>query len=315
MLRLIPAIMVVLLTNSAFSQQQADIIRLDVPQDGQLYLESLLSSECRSIVGEENRVDNLSVQVNSLGEYRFNASSVQTESTRVSLSIHVNEWRRLHPDSFVPGPVNGVLGAVGLADARTIFLIVEEGKLGPELIASWNRRKDDGSDHRVVVASCTLHDSNSGIERWEFKGIGFDWYMRAAARIWYEIDDSDPTRTKWQLYDRYIRARSTLVASLARATERISLCITPELEYALVIQFEAVIKPDSVRRAVDRFIGNGENWNTDEQWAWRLLPSITLDHAELRPEIRVGIVDSKPAIVLAIRPEHSMAVADALNHK
>ncbi|PHQ82948.1 MAG: hypothetical protein COB69_00015 [Phycisphaera sp.] len=235
--------------------------------------------------------------------------AAKTDDAPVTLAVNVNAWRRASPDDFVPGPMNAVLGALGLADARTIRIVVQDGELG----AKWERRKDDGAQQRVVVAKLEPTSSAKDPERWVLQGVGLDWCIRAASRITIELDDDESSATSWQRYDLYIRARSTLVRSLARATERISLCVTEDLEYAIVVEFERVIKPGSLRRAVDRLVAKNGIWDSQEEWVSRELPRITVRGAEFVPAVRVGRVGEKAVVVVAMSEADAQAVADSLS--
>ena len=310
MTRLLTGLAFLLASYSAQAQQPAQIVSLSLDEHAETYFESLASEVGCGIWNIGIARGDLAILLDRSARYSFVEGDAKRADVPVTLAVDVNAWRRAGPDDFEPGPMNAVLGAVGLADARTIRLIVKDGT---DLLAMWDRRKDDGIERHAVVARLDPSRSDSTHERWVLQGVGLDWCIRAASRITIELNDDESTETSWQRYGRYIRARSTLVSSLSRATERLSLCVTEGLRYAFVLEFDRSIKLGSLQRAADRLVVENGSWESQGQWISRVMPRVRVRGVELAPAVCIGRVGEKSIVVAALSTEDAHAVVESLS--
>ena len=312
---MIRLVLVLLLAASAFvaqSQDVVEIIRVERPLQAQTSLEGALGELAELVWLDESPQDTLVIRASAGSGYTYESEASAEGDHTEAVSIDVNTWRSLRPDDFVPGPANGVLGAVGLADARSITLSFEGDAVEREFVVQWDRRKDDGVLQRHTVANVVQRDSDSDLEVWELQEISLDWCLRAVARIGIELTDSDTDISSWQRYDRYTRARSSLIRSLSRATTRIAVGVTTDGQIAGIVEFDSAIKPHSVQRAVDRLVLVGDEWLIEEGFKNRTLPGWSFREQRVVPFVCVGQSDEGVVVVIATSVEGAGAVLSSM---
>ncbi len=176
---------------------------------------------------------------------------------QISIEIDVNAWRGVVPDAFEPGPMNAILGVVGIADARAIVLSIDKG--GRSLTASWDRRREDPATAPMydrVLASRNEQGSEL-CEVWRFDGLGLGMFITGAYRSGLALEPGQRAPSDWAMWDFWLRARSSLLRSLDSSTVRAELAITADLRSALVFRFDPAVKPESLERAASRIVPDG----------------------------------------------------------
>lgn len=314
MLRVSIAIVFVLASGLSQARQAVEILSITLSNDEEFRLGHVILEECSELAGASQKSSSLTVRVDPEGRYFSEQKSRDQAVLESSMYIDLNAWRRTHPDAFMPGPLNGLFGALGLADARSITTSIDAEQDDRSLVIEWDRRKDDGVTQRVEFAKL-IESSADSIEWWDVHGVGLEWCVRAVARIGFEISEPDPAASKHQRFDRYTRARSTLIRSLARAEQGMSLCITEEHDLAAVIEFESVIKTGSIQKALDRLLVDDAKWLLDGEWSVRQVPALVVGAAEFAPELVVGQVGSTPVLIASLRQGQAQAVAGAMQSK
>ncbi|RNC81511.1 MAG: hypothetical protein ED559_06885 [Phycisphaera sp.] len=224
------------------------------------------------------------------------------------IEFDLNTWRSAAPDDFVPGPMNDILGAVGLADARTLGVFI----LGDELRILWDRRMRAEGKQVFVIAS-RQSAVGIGYEEWILAGVKPGRIVRALARMWFAIDQSDHSVSSWAGFDRYARSRSSLLASVDRACDSVSLVVTGDGVLGLVIEFERGVKLESLARAVDHVVPTEPVWTETAKRNHRVLGAVLIRGTEYEPAAVVGHVSEKPAVVLGLRAEDAIRVYGSLS--
>lgn len=314
MLRVLFAIVMILASGYSHALQPVEVLSITLSNDEEFRLGHVILEECSELTGASQNSLSLTVKVDPEGRYFTEQTSRDQAVLESSMYIDLNAWRRTHPDVFEPGPLNGLFGALGLADARSITTSIDAERDDRSLVIEWDRRKDDGVTQRVEFAKLSESSADS-IEWWDVHGVGLEWCIRAVARIGFEISEPDPAASKYQRFDRYTRARSTLIRSLARAEQGMSLCITEEHELAVVVEFESVIKTGSIQKALDRLLVDDAKWLLDGEWSVRQVPALVVGAAEFAPELVVGQVGSTPVLIASLRQGQAQAVAGAMQSK
>lgn len=198
--------------------------------------------------------------------------------------VELNAWRRADPGAFVPGPMNAIFGAFGLADAREVSVrVTREGSV----IARWVRRSEDPERaplREEVIAR--LESDPSGCEVWVFGPAGIGAFVAGAVRAGLAIEEGERSPSDWAFVGAWVRGRSELLRSLSRSTTRSAAVITPGLEAALVFWFDPAVKAASLERAAARIVPGG-------------IPEVIVRGRSVRPAYAVAEGESGAAVVLA----------------
>lgn len=219
------------------------------------------------------------------------------------IELELNAWRSESPDDFVPGPMNGILGSVGLADARTIHVAIQ----GDDLTINWERRMQAEGLQTIVLAK-RKEVLNTSLEEWEFLGIGPGLVARALARMWFATDHSGNTLSSWTRFDRYARGRSSLIASLDRACDYVSFAVTEDGAVGVVFEFDSAVSLLSLMRAIDRVVPTEGAWTKTAMGSYRVFGEIAVRGYAYEPVAVVGQIRKKPAVVLGLKLEHAVGV-------
>lgn len=219
------------------------------------------------------------------------------------IELELNTWRSESPDDFVPGPMNSVLGSVGLADARIIHVAIQ----GDDLTINWERRMRAEGLQTLVIAK-RREVLNTSLEEWELLGIGPGLIARALARMWFATDHSGTTLSSWTRFDRYARGRSSLFASLDRACDYVSFAVTEEGAAGVVFEFDGAVSLVSLMRAIDRVVPTEGAWTETATGNYRVFGEIAVRGYVYVPVAAVGLVRKKPVVVLGLNEEHAVGV-------
>lgn len=219
------------------------------------------------------------------------------------IEIDLNAWRSASPDDFVPGPLNDILGALGLADARTLVVFFQND----ELMIRWNRRMRDEGEQSLGIASRDA-ETDTRYEEWDLAGVKPGRIVRAIARIWFAINQSELDESSWVRIDQYARSRSSLLASVDRACEAESFVVTTEGAVGLVFEFERGVKLASLMRAIDRVAPREPVWTETATRNHRVLGAISIRGNEFEPAVVVGRVSEKSVVVIGLGADDAMGV-------
>lgn len=198
--------------------------------------------------------------------------------------VELNSWRRADPDAFVPGPMNALFGAFGLADAREVSVRVTREGL---VVARWDRRSEDPARapmREEVVAR--LETDPSGCEVWTFGPMGIGAFVARAVHAGLAIEEGERSPSDWAFAGAWVRGRSELLRSLSRSTTRSAAVITPGLEAALVFWFDPAVKATSLERAAARVVPDG-------------IPEVLVGGKSIRPAYAVAEGGGGAAVVMA----------------
>lgn len=202
------------------------------------------------------------------------------------LVLSVNEWRLADPDAFEPGPMNGLLGAVGVADARTIRVVVDEP--GDRFVIRWDRREEDPDAnfvHEQLIAN-RIDEDDSNLERWAIEEIGIGRFIAGACRVGFAIEEGQRTPSDIAFGTSWLSGRNALLHSLDRSTAGAEIVITDDLRSAVVFRFDPAIKATSLQRASLRVVPEG-------------IPEVEIHGKVAKPKFAVAEGDSGAVVVLA----------------
>ena len=216
-----------------------------------------------------------------------------------AIELDANAWRGVDPDVFVPGPMNALLGAIGLADVRKVVVVVD-GE-GERVIARWDRRQEDPRTtplHERLLATKS-DESTSKAEVWEVEGLGIGRFVVGALQAGLALEEGERKPSDWAFGDFWLRGRSTLLNSLERASLGAQIVITSDLRPGVVFRFDRAIKAESIERASLRIVPNG-------------IPGVTIHGRTLTPEFVVASDERGAAVVIAPTRADLEGVLDAL---
>lgn len=202
------------------------------------------------------------------------------------LVLSANEWRFADPDAFEPGSMNGLLGAVGVADARTIRVVVDEP--GDRFVIRWDRREEDPDAnlvHEQLIAS-RIEGDDPSFERWAIEEIGIGRFIAGACRVGVAIEDGQRTPSDIAFGTSWLSGRNALLHSLDRSTAGAEIVITDNLRSAVVFRFDPAIKATSLRRASLRVVPEG-------------IPEVEIHGKVAQPKFAVAQGKSGAVVVLA----------------
>ena len=231
------------------------------------------------------------------------------------LHIDFDAWRRLEPDRFIPGPLNSLLGAWGLADARDFECLIRHDADRPQLIARWHRRRDPphtNPSESPIATQDTVGDS--GTEFWTLQRRGLAWLVPACVRSWNSV--SEPTRRENLAVDRWVRRNLGVLRAIDRASDVLQFVITPSGSLAVLVRMKPATRQLSVMRAIEQMAPPGTT-KPEELGPWNrwTLPAVDLsEDIAIQPVVDVGLIGETVAIILAPSSADADSVEESIEH-
>ncbi|MCA9272666.1 MAG: hypothetical protein KDA31_06445 [Phycisphaerales bacterium] len=289
------AVLVGLLTGTAQGQDLLPILSVRLAQNESQ--RSRLVELIGRITSDSSK--SLEIDIDEItGEYIVGAT-LEPASRSAEIQVSVNAWRSVDPDAFEPGPMNALLGAFGLADARTIRVHIDES--GDRLVARWDRRRDDPATTPVHETELAIRlVDESAVEHWRVEGLGVGRFIVGALRAGLAIEEGERSPSDRAFAEGWLRSRSTLLNSLERASVGTEVVITQDLHSAFVFRFDPAIKVESLGRASLRIVPNG-------------IPPVMIRDRALAPEFAVAQAESGAVVVIAPTRADLDGVLDALD--
>lgn len=217
------------------------------------------------------------------------------EGTLALVRLDVNGWRRADPDRFEPGPMNALLGAFGVADARRIRIAVS----GERIVARWERRRDDpatGPRPEQVLAHRTEVGKS---EVWVIQGLGLGGFIAGAAQAGLALEPGERSPSDRAFADAWLRGRGELLRSLDRAAVRTELVITPDLLVGLAFRFDPAVRAESLTRSSLRIAPEG-------------VSAVHVAGRVLRPAFRVAMTQEGAVVVVSPSERDAEGVVRAI---
>lgn len=210
--------------------------------------------------------------------------------------VDLNVWRGRDPDRFEPGPMNALLGAFGVADARWVDVDVSADRV----VARWERRQDDPSQVPAMEIVIAERTEREGLEVWAIEGLGIGGFVGGAFRAGLALEPGERAPSDWTFGDAWLRGRAELLRSLDRATARTELIVTDHLHTAVVFWFDPAIRAASLERSALRIV--------PEEGA----PEIRVLGRSVRPVFEVVETAGGAAVVMSVGEADVSAVARAI---